>query len=79
MTDFVVHLANSKNLGVEIKDDISPMNVVKCDALALWIGSLNVKGGFRVRCSDVAFQPALIHDVIRRHDVKDSVAAAEGS
>ena len=78
LPDFIVRLANGKNLVLEIKGEDSPMNVAKRDALALWIKAVNAKGGFGAWCMDVAFQPAEIHDVIRRHGAENLVTAAEG-
>lgn len=79
LPDFIVRLANGRNLVLEIKGEDSPMNVAKRDALALWVKAVNAKGGFGTWCMDVAFQPAEIHDVIRRHGAEDLVPAAEGS
>ena len=65
--DFMVRLANGKNLVLEIKGEDSPMNIAKRDALALWVRAVNAKGGFGAWCWDVAFRPAEIHDILVRH------------
>ena len=65
--DFIVRLANGKNLVLEIKGEDSPMNSAKRDALAMWVKAVNAKGGFGSWCWDVAFKPAEIHDCLVRH------------
>ena len=67
--DFIVRLANGRNLVLEIKGEDSPMNSAKRDALALWVKAVNAKGGFGSWCWDVAFKPAEIQDILSRHDV----------
>jgi type III restriction enzyme len=66
--DFIVRLANGRNLVLEIKGEDSPMNSAKRDALALWVKAVNAKGGFGSWCWDVAFKPAEIQDILSRHD-----------
>jgi type III restriction enzyme len=65
--DFIVRLANGRNLVLEIKGEDSPMNSAKRDALALWVKAVNAKGGFGSWCWDVAFEPAEIQDILSRH------------
>ena len=65
--DFIVRLANGRNLVLEIKGEDSPMNRAKRDALALWVKAVNAKGGFGRWCSDVAFKPAELQDILSRH------------
>jgi hypothetical protein len=60
-------LANGRNLVLEIKGEDSPMNRAKRDALALWVKAVNAKGGFGRWCSDVAFKPAELQDILSRH------------
>lgn len=67
--DFIVRLANGRNLVLEIKGEDSPMNSAKRDALVLWVKAVNAKGGFGSWCWDVAFKPAEIQDILSRHDV----------
>ena len=69
LPDFIVRLANGKNLVLEIKGEDSPMSSAKRDALALWVQAVNAKGGFGPWCCDVAFKPAQIHDILQRHGV----------
>ncbi|MCM0608779.1 MAG: DEAD/DEAH box helicase family protein [Ideonella sp. WA131b] len=76
--DFIVRLANGHNLVLEIKGEDSPMNSAKRDALALWVKAVNAKGGFGRWCSDVAFKPAELQDILSRHahgNQPDDVAA----
>jgi type III restriction enzyme len=76
--DFIVRLANGRNLVLEIKGEDSPMNSAKRDALALWVKAVNAKGGFGRWCSDVAFKPAELQDILSRHahgNQPDDVAA----
>ncbi|MCZ8110831.1 MAG: BPTD_3080 family restriction endonuclease [Betaproteobacteria bacterium] len=65
--DFIVRLANGHNLVLEIKGEDSPMNSAKREALALWVKAVNAKGGFGRWCSDVAFKPAELQDILSRH------------
>ena len=60
-------LANRKTLVLEIKGEDSPQNVAKRDALRLWVDAVNAKGGFGTWRWDVAFEPAHVHDILRRH------------
>ncbi|MBS0593876.1 MAG: DEAD/DEAH box helicase family protein [Proteobacteria bacterium] len=66
--DFIVRLANGRNLVLELKGEDSPMNRAKRDALALWVKAVNSKGGFGSWCWDVAFKPAEIQDILSRHE-----------
>jgi hypothetical protein len=66
LPDFIVRLANGKTLVLEIKGEDSPQNVAKRDALKLWVDAVNAKGGFGTWCWDVAFEPAQVHDILRR-------------
>ena len=52
---------------LEIKGEDSPQNVAKRDALKLWVDAVNAKGGFGQWCWDVAFEPAQVHGIVRRH------------
>jgi type III restriction enzyme len=67
--DFLIRLANSKTLVLEIKGEDSEQNRAKRSALDAWVKGVNAKGGFGVWCWDVAFQPAQIHDVVQKHGV----------
>lgn len=51
----------------DAKGEDSPQNVAKRDALKLWVDAVNAKGGFGTWCWDVAFEPAQVHDIVRRH------------
>jgi type III restriction enzyme len=65
--DFLIRLANGKTLVLEIKGEDSEQNRAKRAALDDWVKGVNAKGGFGEWCWDVAFEPAQIHDTIRRH------------
>lgn len=65
--DFLVRLASGKTLVLEIKGEDSEQNRAKRSALDAWVKGVNAKGGFGAWCSDVAFQPAQIQDIVRRH------------
>ena len=67
LPDFVVRLANSKILALEIKGTDSPQNKAKRDALAEWVTAVNSAGGFGSWCWDVAFDPAQVHDIVAKH------------
>jgi type III restriction enzyme len=75
LPDFIVRLANGKTLVLEIKGEDSPQNVAKRDALKLWVDAVNAKGGFGTWCWDVAFEPAQVHDIVRRHGATSNSAA----
>ena len=65
--DFLIRLANGKTLVLEIKGEDSEQNRAKRAALDVWVKGVNEKGGFGAWSSDVAFEPAQIHDIIERH------------
>jgi type III restriction enzyme len=65
--DFLVRLANGRTLVLEIKGEDSEQNRAKRSALDAWVKGVNAKGGFGAWCSDVAFQPAQIQDIVQRH------------
>ena len=65
--DFLIRLANSKILVLEIKGEDSEQNRAKRSALDAWVKGVNAKGGFGVWCRDVAFKEAQIHDIIEKH------------
>jgi type III restriction enzyme len=65
--DFLIRLANGKTLVLEIKGQDTEQNRAKRAALDTWVKAVNEKGGFGTWCSDVAFEPAQIHDIIQRH------------
>jgi type III restriction enzyme len=65
--DFLVRLANSRMLVLEVKGEDSEQDRAKRAALDAWVKGVNAKGGFGVWCSDVAFQPAQIQDIVQRH------------
>jgi len=75
LPDFIVRLSNGKTLVLEIKGEDSPQNVAKRDALARWVQAVNAKGGFGIWCWDVAFEPAQVHDIVRRHAAVPAAAA----
>lgn len=52
---------------LEIKGQDSAQNRAKRSAMEAWVGAVDAKGGFGVWCSDVAYQPAELHDVLTRH------------
>jgi type III restriction enzyme len=71
--DFLVRLANGKTLVLEIKGEDSPQNQAKRAALAAWVTGVNQKGGFGIWCSDVAFMPAQVQDIVVRHSAATPV------
>ena len=64
ISDFLIRLANGKTLVLEIKGQDSEQNRAKRSALDTWVKGVNEKGGFGTWTSDVAFEPAQIHDTI---------------
>jgi type III restriction enzyme len=67
LPDFLIRLTNGKTLVLELKGEDSPQDRAKRSALKSWVEGVNAKGGFGIWCCDVAFEPALIQDIIRRH------------
>ena len=65
--DFLIRLANSNTLILEIKGEDSEQNRAKRAALDVWVKGVNSKGGFGGWCWDVAFQPAQIQDILAEH------------
>lgn len=65
--DFLIRLANGKTLVLEIKGQDSDQDKAKRSALEVWIKGVNQKGGFGVWCSDVAFSPAQVEEIIAHH------------
>lgn len=65
--DFLIRLANNKTLVLEIKGQDTEQNRAKRAALDASVQGINAKGGFGEWCSDVAFEPAQIHDIVARH------------
>lgn len=66
--DFLVRLANGKQLALEIKGEDSEQNRAKRVALDLWVQAVNTRGGFGTWCWDVVMgEPARVDDVIARH------------
>jgi type III restriction enzyme len=65
--DFLVKLQSGKILVLEIKGEDSEQNRAKRSALDAWVKGVNAKGGFGAWCWDVAFQPAQIQDIVRKH------------
>ena len=64
--DFLVRLSNGKMLVLEIKGEDSEQNRAKRSAMEMWVAAVNAKGGFGIWSSDVAYQPAQLHDVLTR-------------
>ncbi len=66
--DFLIQLANGKQLVLEIKGEDSDQNRCKRQALDLWVRAVNARGGFGTWCWDVVKEePARIDDVITHH------------
>jgi type III restriction enzyme len=65
--DFLVKLRNGVTLALEIKGVDSPQNRAKRGTLTEWVAAVNAEGGFGAWASDVAFEPAQIHDIIGRY------------
>jgi type III restriction enzyme len=67
LPDFLIRLTNGKTLVLEIKGVDDPQNKAKRAALGAWVTGVNQKGGFGAWCSDVAFEPAQVQDVLALH------------
>lgn len=66
--DFLIRLANGKNMVLEIKGEDSDQNRAKRLALDAWVRAVNSRGGFGTWCWDVVkAEPAKTDDVIIHH------------
>lgn len=66
--DYVIRLANGKQLILEIKGEDSEQNQHKRMALDAWVRAVNARGGFGVWCWDVVKgEPSRVDDVIQHH------------
>lgn len=66
--DFLIKLANGKQLVLEIKGEDSEQNRAKRMALDAWVRAVNSRGGFGTWCWDVVKgEPAGVDDVIIYH------------
>ena len=66
--DFLVQLANGKQLVLEVKGEDSDQNRAKRRALEMWVQAVNARGGFGIWSWDVVKgEPARIDDVISYH------------
>lgn len=66
--DFLIKLANGKQLVLEIKGEDSEQNRAKRMALDVWVRAVNSRGGFGIWCWDVVkAEPAGVDDVIIHH------------
>ena len=77
--DFLIKLTNGRTLVLEIKGQESDQDRAKREALDSWVAAVNAKGGFGVWCSDVAFQPAQVHDILAKHGTPEECARPEGN
>lgn len=79
--DFLIRLANGKQLVLEIKGEDSEQNRAKRMALDAWVRAVNSRGGFGTWCWDVVKgEPAGVDDVIAYHsqDATHSEPIGEG-
>ncbi|MDO8208749.1 MAG: type III restriction endonuclease subunit R, partial [Gallionella sp.] len=65
--DFLIRLVNGKTLILEIKGEDSEQNRAKRSSLDVWVQGVNSKGGFGEWCWDVAFEPAVVQDILAKH------------
>lgn len=65
--DFLVRLANGRQLVLEIKGEDSEQNRAKRSALSAWVQAVNTKGGFGMWRADAVFEPSQMQDVLQRH------------
>lgn len=66
--DFLIRLANGKQLVLEIKGEDSDQNRTKRLALDAWVRAVNARGGFGTWCWDVVkAEPSKVDDVIGHH------------
>jgi type III restriction enzyme len=66
--DFLVRLANSKMLVLEVKGQDSQQDRTKRDFLAEWVRAVNSHGGFGAWNSDVSFSPADLPGILKKHN-----------
>lgn len=71
--DFIVRFKSGRMLALEIKGQDSEQNRAKRAAMKEWCDAVNAKGGFGHWSSDVVFEPAKVHDVLRSHGLAEKV------
>lgn len=77
--DFLIQLANGKNLVLEIKGEDSDQNRHKRLALDAWVRAVNARGGFGTWCWDVVKgEPSKAVDVIAHHSQSREYTEAFG-
>ena len=52
---------------LEVKGEDSDQHRAKLGALSAWVTGVNTKGGFGVWRHDVAYEMALVQDILERH------------
>lgn len=65
--DYMVRLANSKMLVLEVKGQDNQEQQTKREFLAEWVRAVNGHGGFGVWASDVSRNPTDIHGILMTH------------
>jgi len=66
--DFLVRLANSKMLALEVKGQDSQQDMTKRDFLGEWVRAVNSHGGFGTWALDVSFSPADLPGILKKHN-----------
>ena len=66
--DYLIRLKNGVTLVLEIKGQDSEQNKAKREALKEWVEAVNEDGKFGVWSWDVAFDPAEVRPIIKKHN-----------
>jgi type III restriction enzyme len=66
--DYLVRLKNGVTLVLEIKGEDSEQNRAKREALKEWVEAVNEDGKYGVWSWDVAFDPADVRSIIKKHN-----------
>jgi len=65
--DYLVRLANTKMLVLEVKGQDNQEQQTKREFLSEWVRAVNGHGGFGTWASDVSRYPSDIHEILQRH------------
>jgi type III restriction enzyme len=77
--DFLVRLANGKQLALELKGEDAEQNRAKRAALDAWVQAVNARGGFGTWCWEVVKgEPARVDDVLVHHAATGAATPAVG-
>lgn len=66
--DYLVRLTNGRMLVLEVKGQESQQDRTKREFLSEWVKAVNAHGGFGAWACDVAFSPADLPGILKKHN-----------